>query len=131
MTQTQEWATPKPSEGDAFERALDALLELTQLPYVGVFIVTILEMTYEERTLLHAASCYSKDMGWKLFDLLFGDHALALNDLASTFKVYLCTIQETSIHMLEAKRLWLHLFVRLQHQSRRLELTMVTGSNRR
>jgi hypothetical protein len=126
MTQTQLWTTPKPSKEDVFERALDALLELTQLPYVGVFIMMILEMTYEDCTLLHAASCYSKKRGWKLFDLLFGDHALALSDLASTFEVYLYTIQETSIHMLTARKLWLHLFVRLQHQNRRLKLTPVT-----
>jgi hypothetical protein len=131
MTQTQVWTTPKPRKEDVFERALNALLELTQLPYVGVFIVMVLKMTYEERALLHATSCYSRKKGWKLFDLLFGDHELALNDLASTFKVYLYTIQETSIHMLNARRLWLHLFERIRHQSRRLELTIVTGANQR
>jgi hypothetical protein len=131
MIQTQIWTTPKPSKEDVFERALDALLELTQLPYVGCFIEMVLKMTYEERTLLHAASCYSKKRGWKLFDLLFGDHVLALNDLASTFKVYLYTIQETSIHMLNARRLWFQLFVSIRHQSRRPELTMVIGANQR
>jgi hypothetical protein len=64
MTQTQVWTTPKPRKEDVFERALNALLELTQLPYVGVFIVMVLKMTYEERALLHATLCYSRKKGW-------------------------------------------------------------------